>query len=256
MPATDLALLKEAAKEAGAIASKYFNAAPTIWDKGGGLGPVTEADLAVDAHLRARLTAARPDYGWLSEETADTNARQSTRSQFIVDPIDGTRAFIEGSRDWAHSLAVVTDGVVEAAVVFMPMRKTMYTAHRGNGAALNGQPLRVAPVGDKPTVLTARPNLEAHHWRDGQTPDLERHFRSSLAYRLCLVAEGKFDSMLTLRASWEWDIAAGALIVTEAGGTVSDRSGAPLKFNNPLPQVDGVIAAHPDVHRMIADRLL
>jgi myo-inositol-1(or 4)-monophosphatase len=99
------------------------------------------------------------------------------------------------------------------------------------------------------------PNFDARFWKDGIVPDVERVFRSSLAYRLCLVAQGRFDGMLTLRPSWEWDIAAGALIIEEAGGTVSDQHGAPLKFNNSHPQVPGVLAAGQTLHAALAARL-
>ncbi len=256
MLATDLALLKEAAREAGVIATRYFSAKPHVWEKPDGAGPVTEADLAVDAMLRERLTAARPRYGWLSEETADTPDRLATQTQFIVDPIDGTRSFIEGSKDWAHSLAIVRDGVVQAAVVFLPMRRQMFTAHLGGGAALNGQPLRIRALPQTPTILTARPNLDAAHWKNGAPPPLERHFRSSLAFRMCLVAHGQFDAMLTLRPSWEWDIAAGALILTEAGAKVTDRTGADLRFNGPSALLNGVIAAGADLHEQLASNLI
>ena len=116
----DLSLLLDAAKAAGDIARGYFNRAPEVWDKPGGAGPVTEADLAVDTMLREELTAARPDYGWLSEETEDNGKRLDTESVFIVDPIDGTRSFIEGSPTWAHSLAIAKGGEITAAVVFLP----------------------------------------------------------------------------------------------------------------------------------------
>ncbi|WP_411724285.1 inositol monophosphatase family protein, partial [Loktanella salsilacus] len=110
MPATDLPLLLDAAAAAGDIALRYFKSDPQVWDKAGDQGPVTEADLAVNDMLTARLRSAQPDYGWLSEETPDDTARLTTHRQFVIDPIDGTRAFINHSLDWAHALAVVEDG--------------------------------------------------------------------------------------------------------------------------------------------------
>ena len=109
----------------------------------------------------------------------------------------------------------------------------------------NGRPLTVSPQSDvtRATVLAAKPNMAAHHWQGGTPPAFTRTFRSSLAYRLALVAEGRFDAMLTLRPSWEWDIAAGALLVAEAGGTITDKTAAPLLFNNSHPQLNGVVAA-------------
>ena len=245
MPATDLPLLLDAARQAGDIALRHFKADPQVWDKEDDQGPVTEADLAVNAMLTEVLRGARPDYGWLSEESPDDPARLTTHRQFIIDPIDGTRAFINHSRDWAHALAVVEDTRVICGVVTLPARGLTFAATLGGGATLNGKPIRATQVGSlaEAQVLTTKPNLAPQHWRGGAVPAFSKGFRSSLAYRLCLVAEGRFDAMLTLRPSWEWDIAAGALIVAEAGGTATDRRGQPLRFYNPHPQVDGVLAA-------------
>lgn len=242
---TDLALLTDAAREAGWIASRYHGKTARIWDKPDGQGPVTEADLAVDGMLRARLMAARPDYGWLSEETEDDPARLATTRQFIIDPIDGTRAFVEGGRDWAHSLAIAENGRVVAGVVYLPMRDLLYTAAAGEGAFLNDRPLRVTATGtlDGADLLCHRQMLEPEFWATGTPPPVRRHFRSSLAYRLSLVAEGRFDGMMTLRPTWDWDIAAGVLIVDEAGGTTTDRRGRRPRFNTPGARNDGIIAA-------------
>ena len=132
----DLTLLKEAAREAGEIAKSHFKHGPQIWEKANNAGPVTQADLDVDHMLRNKLLAARPTYGWLSEETEDNNDRLSTDIVFIVDPIDGTRAFIEGTPHWAHSLAIVKNGRVQCAAVFLPMLDLMFTATLNSGALL------------------------------------------------------------------------------------------------------------------------
>ena len=252
----DLELLIGAAQEAGDIARSYFDGANKVWDKPGGAGPVSEADLAVDTLLRERLTSARPGYGWLSEETEDTSHRQDTDSVFIVDPIDGTRSFIEGSGTWAHSLAIAKHGQITAAVVYMPVKGSLYAAHKGGGAQLNGQPLSSSSSAtlNGASVLAARPTMDAGNWAGG-VPQIKRHYRPSLAYRLCLVAEGRFDAMLTLRPSWEWDIAAGALILSEAGARVSDRTGQALQFNNPIPQTNGIVASGAGMHRELISAL-
>ncbi len=245
MPEPDLDLLIGAARSAGEIARKYFSGTNKVWDKGKG-DPVSEADLAVDTHLRETLTGARPDHAWLSEETEDDERRLNARRLFVVDPIDGTRAFVAGENTWAHSLAIVEDGAPVAGVVYLPMRDKLYAATRGGGATLNGASLRAS---DRETlrdarVLASRPTFDARHWPDG-APPVQRHFRPSLAYRLSLVGEGRFDGMLTLRDSWEWDIAAGSLIAQEAGATVRDRRGKGLTFNNPHPVNPGVLATAP-----------
>ncbi len=251
----DLSLLIRAAERAGDIAGQYFQRDPKIWDKGTE-GPVTEADLAIDTMLRETLLGARPDYGWLSEETEDDPARLSAETVFICDPIDGTRAFIEGQRSFAHSLAVVRGGQVTAGVVFLPMRDKLYAAARTHGATLNGQPLRVtrATTPAQATFLTTKANLTPEHWPNG-VPDVGRAYRPSLAYRMSLVGEGRFDGMMTFRPTWEWDIAAGALIIEEAGGRATDSRGKTLGFNGQSAQVDGVLAGAPDVHRtLVAQR--
>lgn len=256
MPEHDLELLTDAALKAGNIASRFFRKSPEKWDKGDGQGPVTEADLAVNAMLQDSLLKARPDYGWLSEENDDGPERHQSRHVFIIDPIDGTRAFIEGSRNFAHSLAIAKDGQVEAAVVHLPERGLTFAAGRGSGATLNGEPIKVAPQAalDEATVLSNKLNMKPMFWPGG-VPPVERHFRSSLAYRLCLVAQGRFHGMLTLRPTWEWDIAAGALIAHEAGATVSTRKGGAVAFNGQHPQLDGVVAAEPQLHQALLARL-
>ncbi len=253
----ELRLLKDAARRAGDIAMGHFRADPQVWDKPGDAGPVTEADLAVDRMLREELLAARPAYGWLSEETEDSPARLAAERLFIIDPIDGTRAFIEGSSGWAHSLAIVERGAVIAAAVYLPVSDRMYSAALGRGAFLNDAPIRASGRGEleDATLLAARPALEPWHWRDASVPPVTRKFRSSLAYRMSLIGEGRYDAMLTLRATWEWDIAAGALIVAEAGGIVSDRRLAPLRFNTPGAQVNGVLAAGAALHPILGERL-
>ena len=255
MPASDLALLEEAAREAGEIARSFWREDPQVWDKGGD-DPVSEADFAVDKHLHQRLLAARHGYGWVSEETEDDAARLSAERVFIVDPIDGTRSFVAGERTWAHSLAVAERGRVIAACVYLPVRDKLYLAGEGQGATLNGAPISAsAPASvDGATVLSPKVSFRDEFWRDGP-PAVERHFRPSLAYRMALIGEGRFDAMLTLRPAWEWDIAAGALIASEAGAMVTDRHGTPLTFNSPARQTAGVLAAGAALHAGLLGRL-
>lgn len=252
----DLQLLIDAAHASADIARKFFKSDPEVWDKAGDAGPVTEADLAIDKMLNTELRASRPDYGWLSEETEDDQARLSHEYVFIVDPIDGTRAFINGERSWSHSLAIAREGEVVAAVVCVPMMDRMYAASAETVAQLNGTPITATDQDtlESATVLAAKPNLDAHHWING-TPPVKRHFRPSLAYRLSLVAQGRFDAMITLRDCWEWDIAAGDLIVRQAGGRSSDMRGDALRFNNTIPKTFGCIAAGSRLHPLLQSRL-
>ncbi|KUP95019.1 inositol monophosphatase family protein [Tritonibacter horizontis] len=258
MPENDLSLLVSAARSAGEIALQYVGTEARKWDKPDGAGPVTEADLAVNRYLEDHLKAARPDYGWLSEESENEPSRLSCRRVFVIDPIDGTRSFADGSRTWAHSLAIVKDGEPVTAVVYLPQRGLMFEAAAGQGAACNGTPVAVSATSDAEAshVLSATPTLEPQHWTDGQPPAFRRSHRPSLAYRMARVADGTYDAMLTLRPTWEWDIAAGALLLQEAGGCVSDRSGAALRFNRPDALQNGVVAGGRALHRQLLSRLV
>lgn len=249
----DLTLLMDAAHAAGAIARRHFGTGPESWDKGGAQGPVSVADIEVNDMLRAELGAARPDYGWLSEETPDDTARLGPERTFIIDPIDGTRAFLAGEHSFAHSLALAEGGQIIAAVVHLPMRNETFTARLGGGARLNGQPLAAsrATNAEGARVLTNKANLRPALWQ-GPVPDFSRHFRPSLAWRMCLVATGRYDAMLTLRPTWEWDVAAGALIVAESGGAVRTQARLAPRFNNPVPQLSGLVAGAP----VLTDALL
>jgi myo-inositol-1(or 4)-monophosphatase len=257
LPARDLALLTEAAREAGRIALRYWRKDPQVWDKGGEHGPVTEADLAVNDMLKARLLSARPGYGWLSEETPDSADRLAVDTVFIVDPIDGTRAFVAGEETWAHSLAVAHQGKVTAGVVYLPALDRIYTASTTSEPMRDGQVIRASRRDrlEGANILTTKANMLPEKWPGG-VPEITRSFRASLAYRMCLAAEGRFDGMLTLRDAWEWDIAAGSLIAERAGAAVTDRRGKALRFNTPGAMAEGVLALPPRLHAEAMARLL
>ncbi|SNR33173.1 3'(2'),5'-bisphosphate nucleotidase CysQ [Paracoccus sediminis] len=255
-PEDDLALLAGAARQAGRIALSFWRDAPKAWDKPDDAGPVTEADLAVNDALQAMLTGARPDYGWLSEESKADASRLDARRCFIIDPIDGTRAFIAGQQGFAHSLAVADGDRIVAAVVHLPAMDLTFTAAADGSALLNGQPIRPSLAGIRDArVLTYRSATDPEHWKNGQIPPFTREFRPSLAWRLCLVAEGRFDAALSLRGVWEWDIAAGSLIAERAGAAVTDRHGHPMRFNSPRAMVDGMIVAGSRLHGDILARM-
>jgi myo-inositol-1(or 4)-monophosphatase len=250
-PIAELALLVDAAEAAGHIALGHFRNDVETWEKPGE-GPVTEADMAIDRMLHAELRAARPDYGWLSEESESGHDRDQRERVFIVDPIDGTRAFIAGEEGWGVALAVAERGRVIAAAMHLPARSESFAASLGAGATRNGAPIRASARDalDGATALAASSQLRDEMWPGG-APPVERHFRSSLAWRLCLVGQGRFDVMVTLRDAYEWDIAAGCLIATEAGAKVTDGAGAALNFNRHPARAPGVIAAPDALHRAL-----
>jgi myo-inositol-1(or 4)-monophosphatase len=248
-PEEDLALLAEAARKVGPIALSFWKAEPQAWEKPDDAGPVTEADLAVNDALHSTLMGARPGYGWLSEESEADASRLDARRCFIIDPIDGTRAFIAGQAGFAHSLAVAEGDQIIAAVVHLPAMDLTFTAHADGPALLNGQPIRPSGAGiGGARVLTYKSATDPEHWKGGRVPPFRREFRPSLAWRLCLVAEGRFDAALSVRHVWEWDIAAGSLIAERAGAIATDRHGQPMRFNSPRAMIDGMVVAAPRLH--------
>ena len=229
----DLELIVAAAEEGGRIAMRYFTGAHALdVQMKNGTSPVSAADLAVDRHLHDTLTAARPGYGWLSEETADADdaARHSARRTFIVDPIDGTRAFVDGRKEWCVSVAVVEAGRPVAGVLVCPALGLTYSAAHGRGAFRNGAPIRSRPAGPVPVVAASRDVFELLRQRfDGE---LKRHDHvPSLAYRLALIADGRLDATVVKPRAHDWDIAAAMLILEEAGGRLTTLDGGAVRLN-------------------------
>jgi myo-inositol-1(or 4)-monophosphatase len=240
--AREAALLIDTVRAAGALALSMFRTDLRNWIKGKS-SPVSEADIAVNDLLRERLEAATPDYGWLSEESVDDAARLAKRRVWVVDPIDGTRAFLAGDEDWCVSLALVEDAAPLLGAVFVPVSGEMYFAARGAGATLNGSSIQAAPgtrldpariVGPKPLVQRLGNALDpgAMHPRIG-----------SLALKICRAAEGRLDAAFAGGQSRDWDLAAADLIVHEAGGTMTTLAGEAIVYNRPEVHHETLVAA-------------
>ncbi len=228
--ATDLDLIREAAVAGGKVALGYFRKDPARWTKEGD-SPVSEADLAVDLYLRNMLTAARPDYGWLSEETADDPGRIGRRRTFVVDPIDGTRAFLGGSEDWTVAVAVVENSRPIAAALYRPTSADLYSAVAGGGAFRNGEPISVSAREKlKGAQLSGPPSIARHDNLKAEGVGYAGYV-PSLAYRLALVAEGRIDLAAARARACDWDLAAADLLVQEAGGRLTDLDGRPIAYN-------------------------
>jgi myo-inositol-1(or 4)-monophosphatase len=228
--ATDLELLRTAAVTAGIIASSYFRRDLRSWTKENA-SPVSEADIVLDKFLHSALTTARPEYGWLSEESPDDHSRLEHSRVFIVDPIDGTRGFIRGEDSWSVSLAVVENGIPVAGVVFAPARNEMYEASLGGGARLNGDPIARHTPPDRHAPLIPAPGAVHQELQAAGLEYTRGPFYPSLAYRLCLVATGKLDATVVRRGSSDWDIAGAAAILTECGIGFEDACMGPMQFN-------------------------
>jgi myo-inositol-1(or 4)-monophosphatase len=251
MSTGDLELIKAAALEAGVLAMALREDKLRIWSKSGG-SPVTDADLKVDRMLREKLTAARPGYGWLSEETADDPARLTRRRAFVVDPIDGTVAYMKQRPWFSVSIAVVQDGRPIAGVVHAPAVTETYEATADGPALVNGVPIHASAcqglegcsvLGDKSTLV---PPL----W-----PRMQVENRNSVAYRVCLVAAGAFDAAVALSSKCDWDLAAADLIASRAGAEVTDGEGRTFLYNQPGVTKPSLVCAPPSLHRLILERI-
>ncbi|MDC9823615.1 3'(2'),5'-bisphosphate nucleotidase CysQ [Devosia sp. ZB163] len=230
--AEDRELLRSAAVTAGIIAAGYFRRDLKTWTKENA-SPVSEADIVLDNYLRATLLAARPGYGWLSEESVDTADRLSHRRVFVVDPIDGTRGFIRGEDSWTVSLAVVEDGIPIAGVVYAPARDEMYDAAQGEGARLNGKPLTRVRHPGRTAPLIPAPGAVHQELQSSGLEYARGPAYPSLAYRLVQVATGKLDAAVARRGALDWDIAGAACILGEAGVPIEDVCIGVLRFNRP-----------------------
>jgi len=240
-------LLTAAAREAGELALAYFRpggrTSAAVQAKAGG-SPVSEADLAADAFLKRRLGEAFPEAGWLSEETADDPGRMSRRALIVVDPIDGTRAFVDGDPRWTVSAALVVGRRPIAAVVHGPALKETFTAARGAGAQLNGRPLARVSGGTKAAYDVAGPKRLLTQMGARLAAEMAvRPFVPSLAYRLCLAAAGTLDFAAAGPDAHDWDIAAADLVLEEAGGRLIETAGERLEYNQPRITRGALIAA-------------
>lgn len=250
--ADDLALITRAAREAGAIARVHFEAGQSrVWDKTEN-HPVTDADIAVNDFLLKSLRSARPDYGWLSEETKDDHSRHSSPRSFVVDPIDGTRAFIDRQPNFVVSIAVVKDGKSEVGALYNPLKDELFAATKGQGATRNGVAIKVANT----SVLAGCQMIGyPRKFRRLGWPDMNVSVINSMAYRMALVASGTHDATVAFTPKSDWDLAAASLIVTEAGGTVSDLRGQDFRFDADSVSEMGVICAGPKLHALLLDRI-
>jgi myo-inositol-1(or 4)-monophosphatase len=250
--ARDAALLKDSVREAGALALSLFRTELKNWTKGAS-SPVSEADIRVNDLLESRLRSATPDYGWLSEESVDGDARLGKQLVWIVDPIDGTRGYLAGREDWCVSVALVEDASPVLAAVFVPASDEFFFAMRGQGAALNDVPVCAATgteldfsrvAGPKP--LVERLSRSAH--------DIVLHPRiGSLALRLCRVAQGSLDAAFAGGQSRDWDLAAANLIVQEANGRMTALSGETILYNRREVTHGVLVAAGRDRHARIVE---
>ncbi len=239
-------------RQAGRLAMAHWPGhghAPKAWDKTPG-DPVSEADVAVDDFLRNALCALLPGSGWLSEETADHPDRLNQTLCWVVDPIDGTRDFLQGRSGWCVSVALVEAGKPLIGILDAPARGEFWIAHAGGGAFRN----------DRPLVASARAALPGARVPADALPRVDSDLvavdkPNSIALRIAMVAADEADLIASIRLGYEWDIAAACLIAQEAGAAVSDAVGAPFVFNRRDPRAHGLLVTAPAIHAKAAERL-
>ncbi len=252
-PDADLQLAVQAARAAGAVVMKWFRTEQHVTYKSPDQ-PLTEADLAADALLKDMLLGARPQYGWLSEETADTPARLACARVWLVDPIDGTRSFVAGRAEFAISVGLAEAGVAMLGVVYNPATDELFSAQLGGGAYSGGRRLQVKAASARSTIAASRSEIARGEFVAlADTHDLLP--TGSTAYKLAKVAAGEADIFLSRGPKSEWDLCAGALIVAEAGGRVTDLAGHTLQYNRSDPHIAGVLAARPELHEAMLQRI-
>jgi myo-inositol-1(or 4)-monophosphatase len=247
--------LSACVREAGALALSMFRKPLRSWTKDAS-SPVCEADIAADDLLRRRLTGlGKSDIAWLSEESADDPARLDARYVWIVDPIDGTRAYLGGLPDWSISAALVEDGRPIAACLFAPVTNEMFVAVAGGGARRNGAPIAVAAGAQIAGARIAGPKKLLERLAAGAPPFTVAPRTHSLALRLTRVAHGALDAAFAGGNSHDWDLAAADLLVHEAGGALTSFAGGALIYNRPEPRHGALIAAGRDRHAALIELL-
>jgi myo-inositol-1(or 4)-monophosphatase len=244
-PVAAAAHLAACVREAGQLALSMFRTSVRQWNKDGS-SPVSDADIAVDRLLRERLTAPFPGTGWLSEESADNAARLTARYVWIVDPIDGTRAFLADLPDWTVSAALVESGRPIAACLFAPVTDEFFLASANNGATCNGAPISVTHGASLARARIAGPRNFISRLTS-VAPELTVMPRvHSLALRFARVAQGTLDVAIAGPDSHDWDLAAADLLVHEAGGALRRVGGGTVLYNRPEPRHGILLAAGRD----------
>jgi myo-inositol-1(or 4)-monophosphatase len=234
--------LIETVRGAGDLAHAMFRTQLRTWTKGIS-SPVSEADIAVNDLIENKLRAVTPDYGWLSEESADDRSRLDKQRIWIVDPIDGTRGYLAGHDDWCVSVALVEEASPLLAAVFAPATDEFFFAERGQGTICNGTPVQASPGDDLVFSKIAGPKPLVEKL-DRSRKDVVLYPRiGSLALRLCRVADGRIDAAFAAGQSRDWDLAAADLIVHEANGRMTSLGGEPILYNRAEVTHDVLVAA-------------
>jgi myo-inositol-1(or 4)-monophosphatase len=248
----ELELAREAALSAGEILERYFRDRGFEIDQKGRDNPVTTADFDADSEIKRLLRAPFPEYGWLSEETADNADRLACSRVWIVDPLDGTKEFIKGIPEFVIAIALAEEGHPILGVTYNPIKREMFWCTRGHGCYMDSQPVHVTPTPslEHATVLASRSETSRGEWKHYEGK-VRVNPIGSVAYKLALVAAGRADATFTRTPKSEWDIASGAALIIEAGGRITDIDGSEMRFNKPSVKLKGFVASNTVLHDQI-----
>jgi myo-inositol-1(or 4)-monophosphatase len=251
----ELKVAEEAARAAGEIIRGYYEGTIAVREKSHD-NPVTEADLRSNECIETRIRAAFPADGWLSEETRDSHERLGRERVWIVDPLDGTKEFIQHIPELCVCIALVERGAPIVGVSYNPITDDMVSAARGGGTHHNGKSTRVSDVGNlrDARVLASRSEDKRGEW-DPFKPKMNVVLTGSVAYKLALIASGRGDATFSLTPKNEWDICSGAALILEAGGRITDRDGKPLRFNQEKTLLPGIIATNGALFGAVCDAI-
>ncbi|MBF0583788.1 MAG: 3'(2'),5'-bisphosphate nucleotidase CysQ [Magnetococcales bacterium] len=258
---SDLALMEEAALLAGSCIMDYYRPGTQVAahvhlkDKSHN-NPLTKADLEANQLLRQRLLTHRPDYGWLSEENLDNSERLQRQRVWIIDPMDGTKEFLKGLPQFAVSIGLIENHHPVAACVYNPATRELFSAIHGGGSRLNGHRIQTSQQTELQgaSCLASHSETKRGEWERFR-PQLTLTPMGSIAYKLALVAAGRFDMTFTLTPKNEWDYCAGALLLREANGQISHKDGQYCLFNQKNPKVLSVLASNGKLHAALLDYL-
>ena len=248
-------LVKESILKAGKLALKWFKKDPEQWKKNDG-SLVSKADIEINDLLNKLLKNKNPEFGWLSEENEDDKSRLNKKITFVVDPLDGTKAFLEGKKEFSISIAIVKNGLPISGIVFSPSTGEIFEAEKNKGSWKNNKKIIISNYKklEKCKMIAFKPMFSHPAWKE-PWPKMDIENRNSIAYRMALVASGQYDAMMALNSKNDWDIAAGDLLISEAGGIVTLHTNKKIIYNTENIKKPSVIGTNKSIHDKIIKRV-
>ena len=254
-PSSEHMIIKDTILRAGDIALKWFRNDPENWEKEDG-SLISKVDIEINNLLMKILKKNNPSFGWLSEETEDDKSRLTNEVTYVVDPLDGTKAFLEGKKEFSISIALVKNGEPISGIVYSPSTKEIFESEKGKGSWKNNKQIKISKYKELSgcRMVAFKPMFSHPSWKK-PWPDMLIENKNSVAYRMALVASGEFDAMMALNSKNDWDIAAGDLLIREAGGIVSQHNNTKMKYNDLSTKKPSVIGSNLKIYNEIINRV-